>query len=344
MSTVNVLDIVDDNTNNDKKIDVDLPPIASTDLTDSSNLVRLLDSPELTDLTLDGSMKTAGDIICNGNIIDNNGNITINIPSAVFDYPTLHFQVDGTDRMLLSTDRVFPFNTYIQATDGALNLSARSTNLSLLASGIPTITTPVTNVTNFLCLDGPFDTVFRKRADIVDFTTAQTMSSKTLVTPNINTNLALVATNRYTITPVNPAANRIYSVQDIGANGSFMMTDGVYYNATLNQGVAPTLGYKQKIFRGTSSTTSGVAVFNVTTDGLASPGAAIFTSLSTCTIQATAISNTTSAIVVPLCAIKAITTTQITVNVVNGLTAVLASNTLTFVPNGTVVHLVVIGV
>ena len=241
MSTVNVLDIVDDNTNNDKKIDIDANSL-----------------PTIDHNTLD--------------------NIGVNNHSTI-------------DNHISSSTSVHGIN-----------------------------------------------------GNVVGTTDIQTLSGKTLITPNINTNFALVSTNKYTVTPVNPIANRIYSMQDVLLNASFTMTDGIYYNSNINQGIPPSIGYKLKVWRGTSTTTSGVSVFNVTLDGLASPSQAIFSNLSLCSIQAIALNNTTSAISVPLCSIRSITSTQILINVVRGQTTVIGGPSLTFVPNGTIVQIIVVGI
>jgi len=316
---------------------VQVQNIQSTMLGDGGSLVKNLDSPTFTALTVNSITQTQ----------DLYGNY-IKLDSSTSDPTQIDFQRSSVTKMSIANDTT---GNYVGGSE-SLFLYGGTSYLGLDKNGI--ISRNGNNTYNtVLCTDG--GTIINKRTDFVDTSNSQTLSNKnfvdasTFIIDSVDATKRLKydvggTTNTTTTITVNPSASRTYTVQDIGANSNFCMTDGVYYNSTNNQGVAPSLGYKVKIWRGTSTTTSGIATFNVTTDGLASPGAAIFTSLSACCIQATATNNTASAIQVPLCAIKAITSTQVTVNVVNGSTAVLESNTLTFVPNGTVVNLLVIGV
>lgn len=197
-------------------------------------------------------------------------------------------------------------------------------------------------------VDGIASTMLSDSSNIVrplsspTFTNLTVSGTAQLTSTIANTPLKIRATNDYNIAAVNPAASRTYSLRDVGADSNFLMTPGLYYNSTLNQGVAPNIGYAARFWRGTSSTSGGLATFNITADGTAG-GAAIFSSLTTATVQATAVNNTTSAIAVPLCSIRSISATQVLVNVVVGVTAILASNTLTAAPNGTVVQLLICG-
>lgn len=363
--------------------------IASTMLSDSNNIVRSLTSPTFTNVTAN-------------DIISNSGYVRVNVPNTPVNVAEVDFQVASATKLTVACDNTSPFNSYIQAT-GDLNISSGNGTgyLTLAAAGIPVSTGAIGSL-NVLCNDA-LDPTIRRRNNLVDTTSSQTLSSKSLTAPTLtgttvvsgtiqlayanvatnnstvdilaitngnvvvkrtnivddsstqtlnnktlatnavaNTPFIIRATNQYNIAAVNPAANRTYSLQDVGVDSNFLMTPGLVFNATLNQGVVPTIGYNTRFWRGTSSTTGGVATFNITNEGTAG-GTAIFSSLTTATIQATAVNNTSSAISVPLCSIKSVSSTQVLINVVVGVTAVLAANTLTFAPNGTVVQLLICG-
>lgn len=109
-------------------------------------------------------------------------------------------------------------------------------------------------------------------------------------------------------------------------------------------GGAPVNQYSVALWHGQTTSTSGVATFNVTDDGTSS-GNAIFSSILTGT--ATPQANTSTATSVPNTAVKTISANNkvITVNVTVGTTiGLLGGPTLAFAPDGTVVNGFVVGV
>ncbi len=92
------------------------------------------------------------------------------------------------------------------------------------------------------------------------------------------------------------------------------------------------------IWRGTATTTSGVATFYPTDDGT-SEGDALFSVIEF--YQATARLNTAAAIECPMAAIKEISgdLKTVTVNVIKGINLAVVGDTVEFVPNGTEVSL-----
>lgn len=100
-------------------------------------------------------------------------------------------------------------------------------------------------------------------------------------------------------------------------------------------------------FYGKSTTTSGVATFNITTNGIAT-GPSIYTDLASTNRVVSAEANTSTLIQIPVASIKAASGKIITVNAITGISQVISILGLTlvtvaFAPNGTLIHLWVAG-
>lgn len=102
----------------------------------------------------------------------------------------------------------------------------------------------------------------------------------------------------------------------------------IQHIGVINSGLIP-----RKVYRGSATTVTGVATFDLTAAGFATILGAI----------ATAIINATTAITVPFCGLKTLSTTSATVNVIKGVSLAALGNTVAFVADGTVVYLEVWG-
>lgn len=178
-------------------------------------------------------------------------------------------------------------------------------------------------------------------------------SSPSLTTPNIgsatgtNANLTnttnqlvLGVTNTTTVSSIAPAASRSYAINDLGANGNFVLsTTAKSYNF-----YSGTTGVQNPIvWTGSATVTTGIATFFPTNTGLVG-GTTLFPTAISSAI-ATAVANTTTTTSYPFASIQAINAgrTQVTVNVGVGTNPGIGGATIINAPNGTVVYLTIWG-
>lgn len=170
---------------------------------------------------------------------------------------------------------------------------------------------------------------------------------------NIIITFDFVLTSGQTTTLNNTITNHIYSISDdllfntisattisgdtfISGNTNLITIIPKIYSGITTQSSI-------KIWTASATTSSGVATFNVTTDGTSS-GTSIFNTIFS--ITPTAFLNTSTAINVPLSSVKSISSDKkvITTNTIVGTTIILlGGNTVEFCPNGTIVFITIIG-
>lgn len=214
----------------------------------------------------------------------------------------------------------------------------------------PTITAPIENSinpnTNILIEPGKYTKINNIQStflfdsnNLVRTLTSPTFSNLTVIgSLNGLNNLASTDTNQTFTNKTINSSNNLIQINGVNIN-TYLPTN--YFASS--QGVAPSVLNGRKEYHGIAVTNiSGVATFFINSTGNIG-GIPLFSSLSTSFFSCVAISNTSSPISVPLVAIKAVTSDTVTVNVVRGLTTVLASPTLQFAGSGITVHLYVIG-
>ena len=169
-------------------------------------------------------------------------------------------------------------------------------------------------------------------------TASPTFASDTLT--NVTNQITLGSTNTTTINSIAPAASRTYAINDVGANGNFVMSPSmhtlVHYNGTSTL-AAPI------VWSGSATTTTGIATFHPTVDGTTGT-AALFTNIFS--VTALAANNTTTATSYPFASLQAIAVGNktITVNVGIGQNlGALGGATISNAPNGTTVYLTIFG-